>query len=154
MAIGKYQEWLEPDGILRLEAWARDGLTDEQIAHNIGITAKTLYVWKKQYSKICKALKRGKDVVDIEVENALLRKTKGYNAIIKKTFKCKRIEYDPDTGKRVLEVEELKDGYDEVHIPADTTAQIFWLKNRIPEKYREKQEQSTGGEEVQIIDDV
>lgn len=53
MAIGKYKEWLEPEGLLKLEGWARNGLTDEQIAQNMGITAKTLYEWKKKYSEIC-----------------------------------------------------------------------------------------------------
>ena len=62
----------EPDGLLLLEGWARDGLTDEQIAHNMGITAKTLYEWKNAHSEICEALKKGKEVVDYQVENALL----------------------------------------------------------------------------------
>ena len=46
MAKGKYQQWLEPDSLIKLEGWARDGLTDEQIAHNMGINVSTLYVWK------------------------------------------------------------------------------------------------------------
>ena len=100
MAKGKYQRWLEPDGLLLLEGWARDGLTDEQIAHNMGITAKTLYVWKNEYSDICEALKKGKEVGDYQVENALLNKALG----------------------------------------GDTTAQIFWLKNRRPDKWRDKPE--------------
>lgn len=62
MAKGKYKEWLEPEGLLKIESWAKDGLTDEQIAYNIGITAKTLYEWKKQYGEICVALKKGKEV--------------------------------------------------------------------------------------------
>ena len=74
VARGKYQQWLEPDGLLLLEGWARDGLTDEQIAHNMGITAKTLYEWKNKYSDICEVLKKGKEVVDYQVENALLNK--------------------------------------------------------------------------------
>ena len=78
MAKGKYQRWLEPDGLLLLEGWARDGLTDEQIAHNMGITAKTLYVWKSAYGEICEALKKGKEIVDIQVENALLKRALGY----------------------------------------------------------------------------
>lgn len=57
MASGKYQEWLTPEGLLKIEGWARDGLTDEQIAKNIGIGAKTLYRWKDQHSPICQALK-------------------------------------------------------------------------------------------------
>ena len=72
MAKGKYQRWLEPDGLLLLEGWARDGLTDEQIAGNIGITATTLYEWKNRFPEISEALKKGKEVVDYQVENALL----------------------------------------------------------------------------------
>lgn len=100
MAKGKYQEWLEPEGLLRIEGWARDGLTDEQIARNMGINPATLYEWKKKYPKISKSLKRSKDVADRQVENALFE-----NAI-----------------------------------NGNITAQIFWLKNRKPDKWRDKQE--------------
>ena len=48
------------EGLLQLEAWARDGLTEEQIAHNMGISRKTLYEWKSKYSDICDTLKKGK----------------------------------------------------------------------------------------------
>ena len=78
MAKGKYKEWLEPDKLLLLEGWARDGLTDEQIAKNIGINVATLYGWKNKYDNINNALKKGKEVVDIEVENALLKRAFGY----------------------------------------------------------------------------
>ena len=74
MAKGKYEYWLSPDGLLLLEAYARDGLTDEQIAKNLDITPSTLYEWKRRYSEISEALKKGKEVVDIEVENALLKR--------------------------------------------------------------------------------
>ena len=57
MAKGKYQEWLTEEGLLQLESWARDGLTDEQIASNMGITRKTLAEWKTKYSDICDTLK-------------------------------------------------------------------------------------------------
>ena len=59
MAKGKYEYWLTPDGLLLLEAWARDGLTDEQIAHNLNITPSTYYEWKKKYPEISEAIKRG-----------------------------------------------------------------------------------------------
>ena len=72
MAKGKYEKWLEPDGLTLLEGWARDGLVDEQIAKNMGVAPRTLYEWKKTYPQIMQALKRGKEVVDYEVENALL----------------------------------------------------------------------------------
>lgn len=139
MAKGLYQQWLTEESLLRIKAWARDGLTNEQIAHNMGITVKTLYEWSNKYSDFSDALKKGKEVVDIEVENALYKKALGYNASIKKTFKVKEVIYNED-GKRVKEIEKLEVGYDEVHIPADTIAQIFWLKNRKPEMWRDKVE--------------
>ena len=79
MAKGKYQEWLTEEGLLQLESWARDGLTDEQIASNMGISRETLSQWKKKYSDISDTLKRGKAVVDIQVENALLKRALGYS---------------------------------------------------------------------------
>ena len=70
----KYGEWLEPDGLLRLQDWARQGLTDEQIAEKMGVGYSTLRVWKKQFPQIAETLRQSKDVVDAEVENSLLRK--------------------------------------------------------------------------------
>lgn len=81
MAKGKYQDWLTKDGLLILEGWARDGLTDEQLAQNMGIAAGTLYDWKKKYPEISEALKRGKEVVDVQVENALLKRAMGYHYV-------------------------------------------------------------------------
>lgn len=115
VAKGKYQRWLEPDGLLLLEGWARDGLTDEQIAHNMGITAKTLYEWKNAHSEICEALKKGKEVVDYQVENALLASA----------------------------------------LDGNTTAQIFWLKNRRPDRWRDKPIEKTSEDmEVKVVIDV
>ena len=120
MANGKYQQWLEPEGLTLLEGWARDGLTDEQIAGNIGINTSTLYDWKNKFPKISEALKKGKEVVDIQVENALLKRALGYD------FQETRVEKSDKDGTKIIQT--LK------HIPADTTAQIFWLKNRRPDK--------------------
>lgn len=137
MAKGKYQEWLEPDGLLKLEGYARDGLTDEQIAKNMGIVTKTLYEWKNKYSTISEALKRGKEVIDIEVENALLNKAMGFKVTVKKSYKVKDVEYD--NGRKVKESERIEMVDEEQYIPPDTTAQIFWLKNRKPAEWRDKQ---------------
>ena len=126
MANGKYQQWLEPEGLTLLEGWARDGLTDEQISGNIGINTSTLYDWKNKFPKISEALKKGKEVVDIQVENALLKRALGYE------FQETRVEKSDKDGTKIIQT--LK------HIPADTTAQIFWLKNRRPDKWRDKPE--------------
>lgn len=129
MGKGKYEYWLSPEGLLKLESWARDGLIDEQIAENIGINPATLYDWKKKYPEISEALKKGKEVVDIEVENALLKRALGYEYTETKTEEC-IVEGVP--VKRVTKtVKEV--------IP-DTTAQIFWLKNRKPGQWRDKQD--------------
>lgn len=138
MAKAKYLEWVnDPDKRMLLSGWARDGLTDEEIAKNIGISRSTLAEWKKKYPDISDTLKKGKEIVDMEVENSLLKRAKGYTVKIHKTFKLKKVEYDM-MGKKVKEEEVLEQGEDEVHVPADTTAIIFWLKNRLPEKWREK----------------
>lgn len=67
------KEWLEPDNLILIEGWARSGLTEEQIAKNMGIDRTTLYRWKNKDCNIYNALKRNKDIVDFEVENALLK---------------------------------------------------------------------------------
>ena len=73
MAKPKYEKWLMDENITLIQGWARDGLTDEQIAHNMEINTATLYVWKKNYPKINEALKKGKEIVDYQVENSLLK---------------------------------------------------------------------------------
>ena len=112
MAKGQYKEWLQPDNLLLLQGWARDGLTDEQIAHNMGISTTTLYEWKKKYTEIADTLKKTKEVVDRQVENALFKKA------------CE----------------------------GDTTAMIFWLKNRRPNDWRDRKETALSGA-VQTVPD-
>ena len=144
MATGKYQKWLTPDGLMLLTAWARDGLSDEQIARKIGISRSTLSAWKVSYSDISDAFARGTAPVDVEVENALHKLATGYTVSVQKTFKVKRVFFD-DRGRR-CEAEELAVGYDEVHVPANVNAQKFWLANRKPEVWREKVEAEISGE--------
>lgn len=116
IAKGKYQEWLEADKLTLLQGWARDGLTDEQIAHNIGINKVTLYEWKKRFPNFANALKKGKAVIDYYVENALLKRALG----------------------------------------GDTTAQIFWLKNRKPAQWRDRPStpESTDIEDMKPLADL
>ena len=79
MTNSKNVEWITSDGLIKLQAWARDGLSNEQIAHNMGINVSTLYKYKNMCPEIAEALKKGKEVVDIEVENALHKRAIGYD---------------------------------------------------------------------------
>lgn len=137
MAKGKYEKWLEPDGLLLLGAWARDGLTDEQIAENMDISRSTLNEWKKKYPDISDTLKRNKEIVDVEVENALLKRALGCTV----TETVKKLHVNIETGQEELVVTKVvtKD------IAPDTTAQIFWLKNRHPDIWRDKQNVELSG---------
>jgi len=126
VAKGKYEHWLTPDGLTQLKAWARDGLTDEEIATKCGICRDTLYEWKKRFPDISDALKKGKDAADIEVENALFKRATGYTVVET------RVEYE--FGVEIKRVEITKE------VPGDVGAQCFWLKNRRPDKWRDKQQ--------------
>ena len=138
MAKSKAEKWLEPDGLLRIEGWARDGLTEEQIAKNMGVSRSTLSDHNIKYPHIIRAIKNSKEVADREVENALFNKATGYTVKLKKPMKMRHVEYDEVSGRKVAEYERIEYIEEEVHVPADTTAQIFWLKNRKPNEWRDK----------------
>lgn len=124
--MAKYEKWITQEGLILIEGWARDGLTDEQIADNIGIAASTLYDWKNKYPEVSESLKKGKEVVDRQVENALLKRALGYEYDeVKEKYEFGELTEKTVTKKR---------------IPPDTTAQIFWLKNRKSHAWRDKQE--------------
>lgn len=141
MAKGKYEYWLTPEGLIKLEGWARDGLTDEQIAQNMGVGYSTLQTWKSKYQDIQDTLKKGKEVVDFEVENALLKRALGYEYVETKT---------KTEGGVVTEVTETIK-----QVVPDVTAQIFWLKNRKPDVWRDKPEDNENKEEsITIINNI
>ena len=150
MAKGKYEEWLKPEGLLKLEGWARDGLTDKQIAEEkIGVSERTFTDWKRKYSAISSVLKKGKEIVDIQVENALLKRALGY----KYQETTKELVENAATGKTELKVTKVV----EKEVVPDTTAQIFWLKNRRPDKWKDKQDVQVSGEletEKTKLDDI
>lgn len=126
VAKGKFEYWRTKDGLTLLEGWARDGLTDEQIAEKIDISRSTLSDWKNRFSDISDALKKGKEIVDIQVENALLKRALGYE------YQEERIEKSDKDGLKVIQT--IK------HVPPDTTAQIFWLRNRRAGRWRNNPE--------------
>lgn len=127
MAKSKAEKWLTKEGLIKLSGWAMDGLTDEQIAHNCGVSRSTLNVWREKYQDISDTLKRAREVADREVENALFKCATGFKETVKK---IRVVDGVP------LEVEV------EVYYPPNVTAQIFWLKNRKRDVWRDKIEQS------------
>lgn len=129
MAKSKADEWLKEDKLTLLTGWARQGLTDEQIANNMGISVASLYNYKNAHLEILEALKKGKEVVDFEVENALLKRALGYS-YEEKTF-------EDGVLKKVVVKE----------VQPDTTAQIFWLKNRMSAHWRDKVEVNNSNNE-------
>lgn len=74
MSKGIYKEWLTLEKLSLLEGWKRNGLTDEQIAHNIGINVRTLDKWKVKYSQIGQSLKVGHEAANLIVERELFQK--------------------------------------------------------------------------------
>ena len=138
---GKYAEWIEPDGLLQIEGWAREGLTDKQIStQKIGINEATFCRWKERFPQLTQALKRGKAPVDFKVENALLKSALGHKETVRKAIKVKTEKQKVGEGKIVEEHIEYVD--EEVYIPPQVVAQIFWLKNRRPDKWKDKVEQT------------
>lgn len=128
------------DKLILIKGWAMDGLTNKQIAKNLGISQKTLYEWQNQYSEFREALKKGKEVANREVENALFKKATGYE------YKETKVITNPDGSTRIENT--IK------HQAPDTTAAIFWLKNRKPDQWRDKQEvEHSGGMEHRISKD-
>lgn len=132
MCKGKYQEWLTEEGKVRLQGWARDGLSDEQLADKMGICTSTFYAWKNKYPEISEALKEGKDVADRKVENALYKRACGFE------YEEVTTERDEINGKMITK--RVTKFY-----PPDPTSMIFWLKNRKPDEWRDKRETEVTG---------
>ena len=133
MAKGKYHYWLTEEGLTRLKGWATDGLTNEQIAENMGINPDTLYTWQNRFTEIAEALKKGKEIADREVENALYKRAIGMEYTETKQL------IDTDGKKRVEKATKF--------IPPDSTAIIYWLKNRKPDIWRDRKETEITGKD-------
>ncbi|MFV0536810.1 MAG: helix-turn-helix domain-containing protein [Dysgonomonas sp.] len=122
----KYNPDVHPELALSL---AIDGLTDKEIAKEMGIAKSTLNVWKKEHPEFMDSIKTGKAQADRKVQLSLYKRATGFTVKEKKVV----VELDSDGNQKPARIETT-----EKHIVADTTAQIFWLKNRRPQEWRDK----------------
>lgn len=119
--MNKYEQWREESGLTLLRGWAREGLTERAMAGRMGIDESTLRKWKKRFPEIREALEKGGDVVDFEVEAALLRKALGYESTERK------VEVSPKGERK--ETETTK------QVAPDVSAISLWLKKRKPKTW-------------------
>lgn len=115
------------------------GATDRELGDFFGVSEQTINAWKKAHPAFLEALKRGKECADAEVAEKLFRRATGYSHPAVKIFA------NPSSG------DVLREEYTE-HYPPDTTAAIFWLKNRRPDLWRDKHTQElTGAGGTQLV---
>ena len=124
-------EWLEEDNLMLLECWARDGYTFQDIANRIGISISTLRMWRAQYPDIDNALKKGREIIDYKVENALLKSALGYKTKEVKVTTTIRYGKTVETVKEVIDKEQAP----------NVSAIQCWLYNRLPQKWKKNRDQ-------------
>lgn len=107
------------------------GADDKRIANFFNIQESTLNNWKNKYPKFMESLKEGKELADAEIASSLYHRAKGYS--------CKDTKFATHEGKITDSQEYTK------HYPPDTTAAIFWLKNRQKKEWRDKQDVEHSG---------
>lgn len=108
------------------------GATDIEIADFFGVDARTLYRWKGEYPEFCQSLKVSKEIADDRIERSLFARANGYE----------HDEVDIRVVAGVVVQTPIRKFY-----PPDTTACIFWLKNRRPDLWRDKVEQEVTGKD-------
>lgn len=142
MAKSKYEQLDVETRLPEIEGWARDGYRDEDIAKALGITRPTLYAWRDKYPEFAEAIRKGKAVIDAEIENKLLDNARGHvfweetQERVTALDKRGKPMFD-EFGKMLTEMVTTKRVLK--YVKPDTTAQIFWLKNRKPGEWRDKQ---------------
>ena len=117
------------ENLEKIEEWTAQGLTMKQIAHNLNISVSTLYKYKRESVKFSDTVKKGREKSVKILENAMFQAATGYNYVNTVPVKTKHIEYNPETGKKLREWEEVVEVETVEHVPANATAGIFLLKN-------------------------
>jgi hypothetical protein len=128
----------KPEITVQAHILAEHGFTDKEIAEVFAVTEQTLNNWKRKYPQFFESLKAGKEIADQKVVQSLYERALGYSH--------PEVHITSFQGS-VTKTDIIK------HYPPDPTSAIFWLKNRQPDKWREKHEviqQRTEGEQLEI----
>ena len=133
----KYHRFVGPKLKLIL-CWKRMGWTDEEVAKKLGIAYSTFKIYKGKYEALSAVLRAGADEANAEVENALFEKACGMKAVVKKPVKVRETVFE--NGKKVKEIERIEYAEEEVFVPPDVTADMFYLKNRVPDRWGERKD--------------
>ena len=133
MAVDKYDTHVRPK-LLLVQAWARNGLIDKDIAKNLGISVASFHSYKKIHLEFLESLKRSKDEADVIVENSLYKRANGYTYDEITSELLTTVAADGSTSKDLTVTKIVRK-----EVAGDTTAQIFWLKNRKPDDWRDRQ---------------
>lgn len=144
-------EWTTEDGLLRLKGWARDGLTDKDIAtKKIGVSERTFTGWKQKYDSIVAALKEGRAPVDTEIEDSMAKSARGYYVTEERPIKVKTTK--KKDGMEITE-EHIEVVKVQRYVEPVVVAQIFWLKNRKPDYWKDKRE-TTNTDAIDKLDRI
>lgn len=125
----KLADWTTENAITLITGWKRDGLSNIQIAENIGISETTLYRWKAKDERIERALETGKELSNFHIENALFKSATGY------------YYEETQTESKFVDGVEMKTGSRTIRKYAQPNIKAIelWLKTKWPERYAEKE---------------
>lgn len=128
------------------------GAKDTELAAFFEVNADTIYEWKNVHKEFSDALKRGKELADQKVAKSLYKRAIGFTFDEVTHERVEIGEFNPDLGEFV-KTPATKTKVVTKYIVPDTTAQIFWLKNRRPDLWRDKQEfdVTTGGKPFNLV---
>lgn len=131
-----YEAYVMPR-LEEIKHWCREGLTDAEIAKRLGVAARTFTNYKRKHKDLMKVIIEGKSIADYRVEDALYKRALGYQA--DETTRERKFNKDTQEYETVITKIVTKE------IVADPTSMIWWLKNRKPETWRDRQEINIDG---------
>jgi hypothetical protein len=133
-----------------VRGWAKQGSTDEEIAKMLGISTTLLYEWKKDKVEFSEAIKKGKDISNGELLNSAFKQSVGFYYTEQMAVKVRTNEAVPTAdgkGEKYLPAERIEIIEVQKFMPANPTMNIFMLKNRLPDEYKDKRQTELTGKD-------